>query len=110
MSFCSEIFFNIQYITEHYYDKNLSINKLAKCAYLTPTYLSALFKHTTGKTISEYITEVRIEHSKVLLRDNQYKMSQIANDVGYEDANYFAKIFKKYEEITPSEYRERNLL
>lgn len=95
------------YIRDHYDEKDLSIKTLADIVYLTPTYLSNLYKKQTGVTIGQYLVDVRIEHAVRLLQDPQWKLYQIAPMVGYEDANYFAKIFKKKKGITPSEYREK---
>lgn len=98
-----------KYIKQHFFEEALSIKLMADNVYLTPTYLSALFKKETGKTISEYIVEVRIEKSKEYLKDNRLKLFEVAKNVGYSEANYFAKVFKKLTGLTPSEYRERFL-
>ena len=93
------------YIREHYSDPELSVRTLAEEVYLTPTYLSTLFHNETGSTIGQTITEVRMEMAKQMLRDPQYKLYEIASLVGYNDANYFAKTFKKKTGVSPSEYR-----
>lgn len=98
------------YILENYRDTTISITNLADYVYLTPTYLSNLFKKNIGITIGQYLVDVRIEHAKQYLKDPRLKLYQIAPLVGYEDANYFAKIFKKKTGITPSEYREKHLI
>ena len=97
----------LRIIEEEFGRMDISVRYLAEKVYLTPTYLSGLFKRTTGKTIGETITDTRIEQSKTLLRDKKLKLYHIANMVGFEDPNYFAKIFKKKTRLTPSEYRER---
>ena len=97
----------LRYIHRHYSDENLSVKKLAEQVFLTPTYLSNLFKQEVGKTIGQYITEVRIERSKELLRDKRFKLYHVAQQVGYSDSNYYAKAFKKQTGCTPSEYREK---
>lgn len=99
----------LRLIQQNYGDRRLSIKWLAEKVYLTPTYLSWLFKRQMGKTIGEYLTSVRMEQAKELLRDQQFKLYHVAEQVGYEDAGYFGKIFKKQTGLTPSEYRERNL-
>ena len=95
-----------EYIQEHYAEQDLSIAKLADFVYLTPTYLSAVFKKQTGLTIGQYLLEVRVEHAKQKMKDPQLKFYQVSEQVGYEDANYFAKIFKKRTGVTPTEYKE----
>lgn len=93
-------------IWREYMDSSLSIKTLAEQVYLTPTYLSNLFKKSTGLTIGQYMVDVRIENAKRLIRDPQLKFYQVSSMVGYEDPNYFAKIFKKKTGMTPSEYKE----
>lgn len=96
-------------IEGHYMEADLSTKSLAEQVFLTTTYLSGLFSKETGMTISEYITRVRIEQSMVLIKDNQMKLAEIAQKIGYSDANYYTKAFKKVTGRTPSDYRERQL-
>ena len=96
-----------RYVQENYFDSKLSTKVLADHVYLTPTYLSSLFKKATGKTINEYIVETRICKSKEFLVNYQLKLYEVARHVGYTDANYYAKIFKKITGLNPSEYREK---
>ena len=106
---CPAVLQVMRIMRTNYGDKNLSVKSLAESVYLTPTYLSGLFKKRTGKTIGQYLTELRIEYSMKLLMDKQLKLYHIAEMVGYEDPNYFAKIFKRHVGMTPSEYREKQL-
>lgn len=99
----------MDYMNSHLSDKNMSIKLLADEVYLTPTYLSSLFKKTTGSTIGQYLTEIRMNKAQELLMDTGLKLYQIAEMVGFEDANYFAKTFKKKTGMLPSEYRESKL-
>ena len=87
----------------------MSIKLLADEVYLTPTYLSSLFKKTTGSTIGQYLTEIRMNRAQELLTDPGWKLYQVAEMVGFEDANYFAKTCKKKTGMLPSEYRESKL-
>jgi len=100
----------IRYILNNYSNKNLSIKLIANSVFVTPNYLSLVFKKSTGKTINQFITETRMEKAKELLKDRSIKLYEIASMVGFRDANYFAKIFKKMEGMNPSEYREKCLL
>ena len=95
-----------KFIEENYMNSGLQISEVAEHVYLTPTYLSSLFKKKTGMTIGQYITECRVERAKQLLRDPRYKFYDIAEKVGYNDENYFARTFRKKTGMTPSEYRE----
>ncbi len=99
----------IRYINENYRQTDISVKQIASELYITPTYLSSLFKRKTGNTIGEYLTKVRMEHSVKLLLEPRMKIYEVAQAVGYEDANYFAKIFKREYGITPLEYRARRL-
>lgn len=104
---CRSVFEVKKCIRKNYTNKELSVKFLAEAIFLTPTYLSALFKKETGQNISDYIVEVRIEKSKEFLKNNKLKLHEIASLVGYNDSNYYAKAFKKAEGVTPSEYREK---
>lgn len=99
----------ISIINESYMDSELSTKVLAEAVYLTTSYLSGLFKKETGTNISKYIRTVRIEASRELLRDTRLQLREVAQSIGYSDANYYAKIFRKEVGISPSEYRERQL-
>jgi len=79
--------------------------KIAEELQIHPVWLSQLFKKETGRNFLDYLTEVRMEKGKALLRDSNYKIYEIANIVGYQDIQYFGKLFKKWTGVTPKEYR-----
>ena len=60
-----------------------------------------------GCTIMEFLTKIRIEEAKKMLRDPQYNVVQVADALGFKDPGYFTKVFKKSEGITPSQYRDK---
>ena len=95
------------YILDQYQCEHLSIHSIARRLYLTPNYLSQLFKNRTGKTIHQYITEVRIDQAKQYLKDGSIKLIQISKSVGYQDAKYFTKVFEKTTGMKPKEFREK---
>ena len=97
------------YIGEHCADRDLSIRVLAEHVGLTPAYLSNLFKKETGVTVGQYLLDVRIGRAKHLMKDPQKKIYEIADQVGYEDVDYFARVFKRATGMTPSEYRRKQL-
>lgn len=100
----------IQRITEyirHNIDGNLSLDEIAKYCYLNPSYLSRIFKQSTGQNLSDYVSRYRIETAKKLLLTTQLKINEIAEKIGYQTPHSFTRLFKKYEEITPIEYRDR---
>jgi len=97
----------LTYIREHF-GEDLSVAILADRLGMSPAYLSTLFKKETGLTLSDYIENTRMEKAKVLLQNDQLKMQEVAQSVGYRNANYFTTVFKKTFGMYPSDYR-RNL-
>ncbi|MDF9843825.1 MULTISPECIES: helix-turn-helix domain-containing protein [unclassified Paenibacillus] len=92
------------YIQEHYMD-NISLDSCADYTGTSPFLLSKSFKRVTGQNFIDYLTGLRIEKAKELLRDTDLKMNDVALQVGYQQS-YFNRIFKKQEDITPTRYRE----
>ncbi|WNQ12899.1 response regulator [Paenibacillus aurantius] len=97
-----------KYIAVNYSSNQLSIHNIAQHTFLSHTYLCAYFKKSTGRTLNEYITELRIEKAKELLRDRNHKLYEITNEIGLTDTNYFSTLFKRYTGLTPSEYRVKH--
>lgn len=89
------------------YNRDISLNSAAEYVFLSPAYLSRLFKKETGKSFIEFVMEVRVEKAKILLRNTDKKTYEIAKEVGYNDIRYFTKMFKSLEGITPIQYREK---
>jgi AraC-like DNA-binding protein len=92
------------YIQQHYMD-NISLDSCADHTGTSPFLLSKSFKRVTGQNFIDYVTELRLERAKELLRDTDLKMNDVALQVGYQQS-YFNRIFKKQEDITPTRYRE----
>lgn len=84
---------------------NISITKISEWIYLTPNYISLIFKKESGETIIEYLTRVRMEAAKELLSTTDFKVLEIAEMVGYENPHYFSTVFKKYAGIHPLKHR-----
>lgn len=87
------------------YNNDLSLEKVAQSIYISPYYLSHLFKEELNITFVEYLTMVRVEEAKKLLSDPSMSILAIASEVGYEDASYFSKVFKKTTGLSPNQYR-----
>ena len=85
----------------------ITLSELAEQLDLTPGYLSGLMKKYIGKTFSEYLTYLRMEQAKKLLRETHDKIYAVAVAVGYEDAFYFSRIFKRETGMTPGDWRKR---
>lgn len=86
--------------------EELSLEEVAGTLGVTPQYLSKIFKEDTGLTFKEYMTELRIEESKRLLRSGDLNIKDICFKVGYNDTSYFIRAFKKYEGLTPKDYQK----
>ncbi len=84
-----------------------SLQRIAKEVYLSPSYVSMLFKQETGMSIRSYMNQRRLERAKQLLRDQRLKIHEIAGMVGYTNQYYFSVWFKRNTDMTPSEYREK---
>ena len=89
------------------YSEKISIKEIADQLYLSPNYLSELFKKHTGKTISEYLTDYRLEKVCQLLDHAEYRVGDVSGMVGIHDGRYFSNMFKKKYGMTPTEYRNR---
>ncbi len=97
---------SIEYIKNHYMDENMSLNAVAQVANISANHFSALFSQNIGQTFIEYLTGIRMEHAKELLRCTGKRASEIALEVGYKDSHYFSYLFKKTQGMTPSDYRK----
>lgn len=85
---------------------DLSLNTLAGLQNVNPSYLSTRFKKETGSTLTDYVNRRRIGHAILLLNTTPMQVQTVAQYCGISDVNYFTKIFKKYINKTPKEYRE----
>lgn len=95
---------NVQkYILSHI-EERLTLNEVAAVFGLSPNYLSALFKKNCQVGFSEYITQKKISRAKSLLLDQERKIYEVAEQLGFESAFYFSKVFKKVEGVSPRDY------
>ena len=94
----------IQHMEIHYSER-ISLKDVANELFISPNYLSELFRKHTGQTFSDYLLALRMEKSKVYLKNIAYKISDIAGLVGFSDSRYFSSTFKKFYGMTPMEYR-----
>ena len=92
------------YIADHVAE-DLSLSALAQTVFLSPVYLSRLYKQLTGSNLSEYVQSVRLEYARSLLKHGAVRVSDIAYQSGFESAAHFSRTFKKAFGITPQEYR-----
>lgn len=94
----------MKWVEEHFIEE-FQLNKLAEEVHLSPSYVSRLFRKTTGSTIMEYIGKRRLEEACLLLRTSTLPVSEIAQTSGFSDAAYFCRSFKKKYGATPLQYR-----
>lgn len=96
----------IQYLEQHY-PEQIAVNDLAARFHMTSSYFSTLFKKETGKTVVKYLTQLRINQACNLLRETAHSVVDIAHMVGFEDPQYFFRVFKKVKDVTPLDYRNK---
>lgn len=90
-----------------YIDQPLSLNRMADTLGVHSSHLSRTFKKALGMTLTNYINTLRIQEAKDLLDQGNASIAKIASSVGYNDPNYFSKVFHKLEHVTPQDYRKR---
>lgn len=93
-------------IKTEYANFNMSLQYIAERTGKSSNYLSAVYKNELGKNINEEIIYYRMEKAKELVAGGNMKMYKVAENIGYADSSYFAKLFKKYTGLSPAKYRE----
>ncbi len=96
-----------EYIAQNYNNQELSLNTVAASVNISPNHFSTIFHQELGQTFIAYLTELRMQKAKELLRCSSMKAAEIAYAVGYKDAHYFSYLFKKMQGCTPMEFRAR---
>lgn len=96
----------VDFIDSHYMEEDISLNTVANVANVSSNHFSALFSQNMGQTFIEYLTSLRMNKAKELLRCTGMRSSEIAGEIGYKDAHYFSYLFKKTQGMTPSDYRK----
>lgn len=95
-----------EYVTKHY-SESISLADLAARFFISPYYLSQLFKQKTGETYLNYLTQTRMDQAKNLLAMTDLKIYEICQQVGYSDPQHFSRLFEKLTGYKPREYRKR---
>ena len=96
----------LSYFEDHYGQK-ISLDQIAENMYLSPFYISKIFKSETGASPIRHLINIRLEKAKELLEKGEYSsIQEVANAVGYEDAYHFSKLFKKRYGVSPSQARK----
>ncbi len=96
----------LEYVSKNFADPNLSLISAARHVGLSAAHFSTVFSQAVGRSFINYLTCLRIERAKELLRNTSMKLSTIAMEIGYNEPNYFSHVFRKMENMTPKEYRQ----
>ncbi len=95
-----------EYIAENYHNPDLNVNMMAGLFGITASWMSRYFKEQVGVGMTDYIVKYRIQRAKELLRDTSKTIKQVAEETGFLSASVFLRAFKRYEGVTPGQYRE----
>ena len=95
----------MQYMNENYMNQ-ISLETISKKIYLSPAYISKVFKEETGETPINYLIKIRLSKAREMLMTGGLSVKSVARAVGYDDAYYFSKLYKKYHGIAPSRVRK----
>jgi YesN/AraC family two-component response regulator len=87
---------------------DLRLAPISRALNVNPSYLSTLFRRETGKTLTNYVTEKRMEHGAFLLQSTNLSVAVIAQRCGIADDNYFAKLFRRHHGLSPTQYRQKH--
>ena len=98
---------NILNFLNENYAQHVSLDQIAKNMYLSPVYISKIFKEQTGDSPINYLINVRLEKAKEMLEDGRGNIRSISAMVGYEDVYHFSKLFKKHYGVSPMNYRKQ---
>ncbi|MEK5026832.1 PocR ligand-binding domain-containing protein [Paenibacillus sp. FSL M7-1046] len=86
--------------------ENITLSHMAELCHISPSYFSRLFAKETGENFTTYLARLKVKWAKQLLEVTDMPVSQISDELGFNEPGYFIKIFKKFEEITPALYRK----
>jgi AraC-like DNA-binding protein/mannose-6-phosphate isomerase-like protein (cupin superfamily) len=104
----NEMYFKAKAYIDEYYASISSVDEVCLNVFISNYYLTHLFRLYGDKTPLQYIIQKKLELAKLLLLSTSLSVQDIAVRCGYEDANYFGKVFKSHEKITPAQYRRDN--
>ena len=95
----------IEFIHKNFAQK-ITLDKIGKAMFFSPGYCDNIFRRETGRSIIDYLIEIRITEAKRLIFEGEISLSAVSEAVGFDDYNYFSRVFKKRTGYTPNEYRK----
>ena len=103
------VFMIKKYVSDNI-NKRIGLDQLAELTGLTPNHLCGRFKRKTGQTMIEYINKCKLERARMLLLTTGKTVKEISDGLGFENYTYFFRLFRRYEKMTPLQYRSRHLI
>lgn len=103
--YCTQVSEALHYLEEHLHE-SITMRDIAEQLHMNASYFSVLFKEQTGLTYSEYVTRRRVQRAKELLVSTRLSIAEISEQVGYQTAKYFVKVFRTLENVSPGQYRQ----
>jgi AraC-like DNA-binding protein/mannose-6-phosphate isomerase-like protein (cupin superfamily) len=91
---------------EDNYQRQITLEHVAEFVHFSPRHLGRMFKMVTGKTINQFLTDIRMYRAQTLLKETDYSLEQIANEIGFANGSYLSLLFKRMHGCSPSEYRQ----
>lgn len=102
-----EIFNPILQHIENHFNEDITISILSKMANMSKYYFCHSFKELTKKTFTEYLNIIRINKSELMLKNTNMNVTEVATACGYNDINYFSRLYKKYKSVPPSKAKQK---
>lgn len=94
----------VNYINAHYTEQ-ITLDKICKVVAMSQSAFTNSFKRIVGKTLIEYVHTLRVDLAKKLLQNTNLNITSVSEQCGFGDSTYFGRVFKKYTEMTPKEYK-----
>lgn len=95
----------MHYLHSNFQEK-ITLEDIGKLTFFSPNYCENIFKRETGRSVIDYLLEIRITQAKRMLTEGAYSLGDVSEAVGFDDYNYFSRVFKKRTGYTPNEYRK----
>jgi len=94
-----------EYVLEHI-EEEITLSSISSYLNISKNYFCSLFKQETGSNFLEYVTKVKMEWAKKLLKSSEYKTYEVSEMLGYRESSYFSRLFRKYTGVSPAEYKK----